>query len=81
MILEIVIASILVYVALGIGICMSKSWVRRRKQAAFGAALGSYGSSGPVRRFKMFMFRAAMILGVVFLWPVFWLDDRRTTRK
>lgn len=71
---------LMAYIAIGITICFSKPWVSKRRQAAFGAAMGSYGFRRSVRRIKMLLFRASTVLGLVFLWPVFLIDERRESK-
>lgn len=78
--LETVGALLLAYVAIGITICFSKPWVSKRRQAAFGATFGSHSSGKNLRRMKLFMFRASMILGLALLWPVFLIDELRASK-
>ena len=80
MILEAFGAAVMVYVAAGTAMALRGPLAKKRKGEAFSTALMAAASGQAAPRKKLLVFRAAMFVGIVFLWPVFLIDDRRVQK-
>ena len=77
MIADIALVLVAIYIATGVECCYRGPMARKREKAAFGAGLMAAVARKNARPIQLFAFRALLFLGIVFLWPVFLIDDRR----
>ena len=77
MIADVALVLVAIYLAIGVECCYRGPMARKRVKAAFGIGMMAAVARKKARRVQLFAFRALLFLGIVFLWPVFLIDDRR----
>ncbi len=81
MILEAVGVGLAAYGAVGVAMCYRGPLARKRGWEAFRIITMITAAGRQVPPMKLGAYRALIFLGIVFLWPVFWFDDRRTPKN